>query len=107
MTNKTATNTLNSSATQKNQNSSNCEDNNNKERSGARTTAYALSLEFKGPELDLGELRMFAKGVLMYHCNTEDFQMPRVWINKLGTHIKDQWVTKGATTYGKSMKGKE
>ena len=86
MTKKTATNTLNISATQKNQNNSNCNNNNDKERSGGHTAAYAWSLEFKGPELDLGELRRLAKGILMYQCNTEDFQMPTVWINKPGTH---------------------
>ena len=98
MTNKTATNTLNSFTTQKNENSSNCNNNNNKERSGGHTATYTWSLKFEGPELALGELRRFAKGIPMYRCTTEDCQRPRVWINKPGMHIKGQWATKGATT---------
>ena len=106
LTNKTATNTLNSSTTEKNQNSSNCNNNNNKERSGGRTAAYAWFLEFERPELAFGELRRFAKGVLMYHCDTEDCQKPSVWINKPGMHIKGQWATKRGYHYGTSIKGK-
>ena len=105
MANKTATSTLNNSATQKNQNSSHCTNHNNKERPGGRNATYAWSLEFRGPGLDLRELRSFAEGVLMCHCNTGDFEAKSLNQPTRGAH-QSLVSYKIGHHYGKSIRGR-